>query len=989
MTRIFKIKTKWKQAGSNIATLAIAVALMGWPGIFLSDVPIVSMLAASPALAGQAQKTAQPVPAWPHEKSELAPDPALTYGRFANGFRYVLMENRRPENRVSAHLYISAGSLNETQDQQGLAHFLEHMMFNGSTHFPPGELVRYFQSIGMQFGNDANAHTGFNETVYDIILPAGDAENLKKGLLVLHDYATGALLLEEEIKRESGVILSEMRSRDSTGYRTFTATLKFELPDLLVSERLPIGKMAVIQNADRSLLKTFYDSWYRPDNMILVMVGDFSIPLAEPLIAAQFKDIAPRAAAPDEPELGTIHHQGLKVFHHYEPEAGGTTVSIEVVRPYDTVPDSLDLRRRLMVEHLADRIVQHRLDARLKAPEAPFTSATVGSGSYLNYIRYAEISADSSADTWRQAISAIEKELRQARLYGFTEAELVRAKKESIKMLDNAVKQAPTRNSTTLARNIIRDLVEGRVIQSPEQEKRNLVPLFEAVTLADAHQAFKDNWPDDQRLVLVTGNADLKRSATKTPQTLIRDTYLASAGTVVQRPEPGAVGSFPYLPEPQAGGTIVSREGLPDLGITRIQLGNGVQINLKPTDFKKNEVLANLTFGRGKSAEPQDLPGLSLLAEPTVNESGLGAMDTNQLNQALAGKSTYVDFRIDETYFSFIGETVSDEVELLFQLLYAHLMDPAFRDDALALAHSRLRKDYRSLSRSIEGMMKIEGQRLLGGGDSRFGMPPLKTLSAIRLDDIRAWLAPALAGAPLELSIVGDFDEKEVLELARQYLGTLPDRGGRMDEPQRGLPHLPAGTVDRIVVDTQIPKALVVAAWQTEDFWDINRTRRLSVLADVFSERLRERIREKLGATYSPYAYNQASRAYPGYGVLQAYISVAPDQTDTVLAEVQAIADHLRRNGITTDELARAIDPMLTSIKEYRKTNRYWLNSVMTDSMRHPEQFEWARSFMQDYAAVTTDELDDLAATYLTDARAAAIIIQPASPLPEAPPDRL
>jgi zinc protease len=258
----------------------------------------------------------------------------------------------------------------------------------------------------MQFGNDANAHTGFDETVYDIILPAGDEENLKKGLLVTRDYAMGALLLEEEVKRESGVILSEMRSRDSASFRTFKASLGFELPDHLISRRLPIGKADIIRNADRALLKQFYDDWYRADNMVLVLVGDFSVPLAERLIHEQFTDFTPRATAPAMPALGTIVHKGLKTFYHHEPEAGGTTVSLEVLRSFDQEPDSLALRRRELVDELADRMVQHRLDNRLKAPGSPFTSAAVGSGSYLNRIRYAEISADSAAENWQPTLTA-------------------------------------------------------------------------------------------------------------------------------------------------------------------------------------------------------------------------------------------------------------------------------------------------------------------------------------------------------------------------------------------------------------------------------------------------------------------------------------------------------------------------------------------------------------------------------------------------------
>ena len=977
MIHIRAILGKRGRVRLNIAAMAVALVLMGWVGPFPNTDLSASTLSTSPAGAEQPENGGLPYPPWPQEKSDMASDPSVTFGRLASGFRYVLMENNRPEDRVSVHLYIRAGSLNETEAEQGLAHFLEHMLFNGSTHFPPGELVRYFQSIGMQFGNDANAHTGFDETVYDIILPSGNEENLKKGLLVMHDYATGALLLEEEVKRESGVILAEMRSRDSAGYRTFEASLDFELPDLLVSKRLPIGKTEIIANADRPLLKGFYDDWYRPDNMVLVLVGDFPIPLAEQLIDAQFSDLAPRATAAAPPPIGTVNHKGLKIFHHYEPEVGGTTVSIEVIQAYDHISDSLALRHREMVEGMADRIVQNRLDARLKAPEAPFTAAAVGSGIYLNRIRYAEISADSSTENWQQTLAVLEQELRRARLYGFTEAELSRVKKDTLKMLDNAVKEAPTRNSTTLARAIIRHLAGDRVIQSPDQKKANLAPMVKSITLADVHHAFEENWTDDHRLILITGNADLKRQSPKNPESLIRDTYLASASTVVHRPEVRAIASFPYLPEPEDIGVIASREIVEDLGITRIRLGNGIQINIKRTNYKTNEVLVNLIFGHGISEEPDTLPGISLLAEATVNESGLGAMDTNELEQALAGKSTYVDFRITETHFNFFGETVSAEVPLLFQLIYAHMMDPVFRDDALTLARERLSQDYQSFSRSIEGMMRIKGLRFLAGGDSRFGMPPFEKIQAIRLDDIRNWIAPQLAGAPLELSVVGDVDENEVIELARRYLGSLSDRSPNAENPRIDLPHLPAGTVDRIDVDTQIPKAMVVAAWQTGDFWDISRTRRLSVLADVFSERLRQRIREKLGASYSPYAFNRASRAYKGYGVFQAYVNVAPDQTDTVLMEVKTIAGDLARNRIAADELARAVDPILTSIKELRQTNGYWLNSVMTGSERHAQQFEWARSFQEDYASVTVDDLALLAAAYLTDERASAVIIQP------------
>jgi zinc protease len=501
--------------------------------------------------------------------------------------------------------------------------------------------------------------------------------------------------------------------------------------------------------------------------------------------------------------------------------------------------------------------------------------------------------------------------------------------------------------------------------------------MIASATLTDLHRAFLANWPDDHRLVLVTGSADLKTTSPKAPVSQIQDAFLAATGVVVKPYQASVAATFPYLAEPANAGSIVSKSVIEDLGITRIRFANGVQLNLKPTDYKTNEVLAKLVFGHGKSQEPDHLPGLSLLAEATINESGLGTMDTEELARALAGTSTELDFNIAEGYFDYSAKSVSGEMALLFQLLHAHLTDPGFRDDALLLARERLHQRYRSYRRSVEGMLRIEGMRVLAGGDGRFGIPPFEELQNLTLDHIQQWITPLLANASLELSIVGDFDEAQVIELARRYLGSLPERRDPIQPQRTDIPHLPMGTTHHIAVDTQISKSLLIVAWPTTDFWDIRRTRRLSVLADVFSERLRERVREKLGASYSPFAFNQPSRAYTGYGTFQAHVNVAPDLIDTVLTEVKAIAADLAQNGVSDDERIRALDPILTAIREYRQTNAYWLNSVLAGSSRAAQQFEWARSFLEDYAAITSQELSTLAGTYLLDHQSAALIIEP------------
>ena len=913
---------------------------------------------------------------WPHEKSDLQPDPAVVFKKLPNGFRFVLMKNKEPKDRVSMHLDIQAGSMHESDRQQGLAHFLEHMLFNGSTHFKPGELVKYFQRIGMQFGPDANAHTGFYETVYDVLLPTGSKESLSGGLLVMADYAEGALLLQSEIVRERRIVLAEKRDRDSASYRTFVSTLKFEFPDARVSKRLPIGKDLMIQAADRKRLKNFYDSWYRPNNMILVLVGDFDLKTAALLIEEKFSGLSHRAPELPQPDIGKISHMGEKVFYHFEKEIGKTTVSIETMKKIAKRPDTLFFRRKSFLRKIGDQIVQNRLSALLGKPETPFTSASIGSGTFLQQIEYAEISAQCSAQKWKKSLQLIEQTLRQAVTYGFTLSELERVKMDFMAELDAAVKKATTRNSRALARNIIRHLNNDRVFRSPEQERLFFVPMIKSLTLREVHKAFKKTWQADHRLTLVTGNAVLGDDKTKPEKTL----WIAlneSKNVKISKPSETKEVSFPYLPEPKEKGEIWSQKTIPDLGILEVTFKNGVRLNLKKTDFAANEIRLKAIFGPGKSAEPENKPGLALFSEAVINESGLGRLERDEIERALAGKNTAISFRTDEDTFFFSGKTVSQEVLLMFQLLYAHIVDPGFREDAHRLVTERFRQRYLSLARSIDGSMRLHGKRFLAGGDSRFGLPSYDLFKTLTLDQVRSWMEPYFGNAPDEVSVVGDFDVEAVREIASKYLGSLPAMQHVSGVDRSKNLTFPENQSFQISVSTQIPKSLVVIAYPSEDLWDIQRTRRLNVLADVVSERLRVKIREKLGASYSPFAFNRSSRVYTGYGVFHIYIHVDPKKADMVVTEVNKLISDLVRSGVTEEEMKRSLDPTLTSIKDMRRRNGYWLNTVLSGSKNHPVQHNWSRTIMKDYASIKVDELDKIAKKYLNNEKAAIIIVKP------------
>jgi zinc protease len=916
------------------------------------------------------------LPPWPHERSDLAPDPALVFGRFDNGFRYVLLANQTPKDRVSMHLVIQAGSLHESEAQRGLAHYLEHMLFNGSTHFKPGELVKFFQSIGMQFGPDANAHTGFDRTVYDVILPDGRAESIAKGLLVMQDYAQGALLLESEVERERKIILAEKRTRDSAAYRTFEKTIQFELPGTRAAQRLPIGVQSTIEQADAARLRSYYDQWYRPDKMILVMVGDFEPKMAASSVKKYFENITARAPRKADPALGDFNHQGLKAFYHHEKEAGKTNVSIGVLTLTKPQADSAALQKSRIIERMTDQIVQHRLNALVSRPDAPFTSARIGSGTYLKEVRYAEISATSNPEDWQPALEQIEKVLRQAIAFGFTQAEIERVQKDFLSELDTAVAKADTRNTRSLSRHMIHYINQDRVFQSPRQERDLLAPAIKAAGSEQLHDAFRKRWADEHRLIMVTGNAKLpQEELTYTDQILAA--YQSSNQLAVSKPIEEKAVVFPYLPDPDQEGIVASKKQVDDLGLTQIQFANGVRLNMKPTDFKDNEVLVNVSFGAGRHMEPPDKPGLALLSQAVFNESGLGQLRKEDLERALAGKQTSAALDISENKLLLEGVTVTTEIPLLFQLLRAHIVDPGFRPEAYQLVMERFAQQYQSLAQSIDGSMRLYGRRFLAGGDSRFGFPEYEKLQQLTLEDVRRWLAPILAEGLFEVSVVGDFHPQTVETLAARYLGGIQFRKPLNEGANNLRLQFPETQNLDIAVDTQIDKGLVVIACLTDDFWDIRRTRRLSALSDIFSERMREIIREKLGATYSPYAYNRSSRVYPGYGVFSAIVHVDPQKAELVIAEVKKIMSDMALQGVTEDEVARSIDPLVTSIKDMRQTNEYWLNSVLTDVGSYPQQLDWSRSILEDYAAIKADELSALAKKYFKTEKAAIFIAKP------------
>ncbi len=906
---------------------------------------------------------------WPQDESDLQPDPSLIFGTLENGLRYVIKPNHEPKNRVGMYLDIQAGSLQETEDQRGLAHYLEHMLFNGTTHYPPGTLVEYFQSIGMGFGADTNAHTTYDETVYKLLLPGGDSETIDTGLVVIADYARGALLLEKEVDKERGIILAEKRARDSARSRVFKARMKFVFAGTRIAERDVIGTDATLKNADSQLLREYYDRWYRPDNIILVVVGDTNPKLVETLIKERFSSLQAADVPVECAKFGQVAEGGKEALYVHEPDLGYTNVTIETIWNSEPHPYTRAEEIRLLKEYIAGKMMDNRLKHLVNSKGSVLTQANFYSGRIFNRLKNSSMDARTAPEHWQQALTLLDTTLRQALVYGFSESELDRVKKELLTRLKKEVQVAGSRESSKLADGLIYTINKNEVYLSPAQELALYEPILQETTLDQANAAFRSLWPE-RRLLEVTGTVELQGDA---PEEEILKAYREAEQQEIGPWTAEQTAVFPYLPMPDQASTVAEHTAYSAIGVDQYRFANGVIVNLKQTDFEPNEVNVALIFGEGKLSEPA--PGLGMFAESVVRESGLGGLTREQLSAALAAYSSRVSFQAGEEYFSLQGKGLTDETELLFQLVSTSLLDPAFRPAGFQRTRDKMLQMYGQLENTVEGVMQLQGEQFLAGGNRRYGMAPLADMEQFTLAQVQQWLAPIMRDAALEISVVGDFDRDEVLRLVGLYFG-----GQRKNVPAAATGSridFPAGRELALPVTSASDRALVTVAWATDDFWDISRTRRMSVLASILDDRLRKQIREELGATYSPVVYNRPSKVDPGFGVLRAQMIVAPDQAVMLTGKLKEIGAGLARGKATVDELERALEPTLTSIRDLVRNNRYWLGSVLVGSSRHPQQLKWPLTIQKDFAAITVDDISTLAAGFLQPEKAAEVIITP------------
>ena len=905
--------------------------------------------------------------------SGLAPDPAIRFGTLPNGMRYALRKNATPPGQASLRLRIAAGSLMESDERQGLAHFLEHMAFNGSKTVAEDEMRKMLERLGLAFGADTNAATNFDDTTYRLDLPKTDNETVDTSLKLLRDVASELTITQQAVDRERGVVLSEERARDTPSYRIFTDRFSFLLKDQRPPQRLPIGKVEVLRSAPREQLAGFYQAYYRPERTILVAVGDFDLDVMEAKIKASFGDWKAAAADGGEPDLGPVAKRGPEARVSVQPGAA-LSLQISWVQPPDTSPDSVEKRARALTENLGLSVLNRRLSALSRSANPPFIAAGVSKGDQYHAAEVTNLAVTVRPGEWRQALTAVDVERRRAIRYGVRQDELDREIEEYRSGFKAAAAGAATRRTPAVAADILGALAEDDVPTDPVQEQALFEDLVKDIKAPQASAAVKAAFEGQGPLVFL---------ATPTPieggDKALLDA-LDEAGKVEATPPAAPASSvWPYATfGPGGGSKVAEQREITDLDAVFVRFENGVRLTVKPTKFRDDQILVSVRVGAGLTTIPAS-PQSPSWAGSALLEGGLAKISSEDMERVLASKTYGAGFSVDEDALAFSGRTTRADLDVQMQVLAAYVTEPGWRQqafDRIVNYGGTLHDQYEATD---SGVLRRDLAGLLRNGDRRWTFPSRQEIAQAKLDDLKAAIAPGLATGPIEVVIVGDTTVEKAIDATAATFGALPPR------PLATGPVTGAGVTFPAPVATPVirthggraDQAIAYMAWPADDFFaDTRRARATQVMSDILKLRLLDELREKQGATYSPSVGYVASQTWTGYGYLAASMEAPPALMDGFFRDVAKIAADLRDTPVTADELARAKTPRLDALEKAKATNEYWLGQL-TGAQTDPRRLAATRSVTAQVESVTAADVQAAAQRYLRDDKAWKLVVRP------------
>ena len=852
----------------------------------------------------------------------IALDPSIRRAQLDNGLTYYIRHNTEPANRATLMLVINAGSVQEDEDQLGLAHFVEHMMFNGTERFPKQALIDYFETVGMSFGPDVNAYTSFDETVYFLEFPTDDEEIISTTFQVAEDWASRATISEEEVESERGVILEEERLRDQNA----SGRLNKQLFPLLLGEsrytdRMPIGDMDIVTNTPAENLRSFYRDWYRPDLMAVIVVGDIDVNEVEAKITEHFGGLtAPESARPRVSySLPDYENTGYLILT--DPEFPVTIAQI-IYRQAAPDLNSAGVFRDRLIGNLFYKMLNFRLDDLTREADSPFLGAFVSEGQLVRGNNYQVVGVQVRQGEALSSLDAALTEVERVRRYGFTAAEVERAKSEILNNYERLYNDRENLRNHSLASEYSRNYLENEAVPGIAVEFRLVDRLLEGISRDDVNQRAELYVGGSNRSVFVVGP---ERDADSLPNEDELAAVISDIRTKQVDPYQDIEAVTALLTDVPEPAEIISRETDETYNITDLTLANGARVVLKPTTFKEEEILFSATSPGGSSlVSDEDYPEADFI-DSIVSQSAVGDVSYAALQRLLADKSVTVSPFIGELEEGFHGHSGQEYIETLFQLIYLYGTQPKADDDAFVTLKDQYTESLRNRELDPRSALTDAFIEARYGDSVRRNVTTLDIIDSLDLERAFAIYQERFADfSDFTFIFVGNFDLEQMVDWSQRYLGNLPS----LDRTETWLdvaPDPPEGVVEVPVYRGQDEQSLttILFTGPGEDTLD-NRLhlRMLEMIVDIL---MREELREELGGVY---AYGASSSMHPdpdGLYEISLYFGSDPARVQELVDALFGLIAEVQADGPRDDLLEKARAQIVRQREEQLEQNNYWL----------------------------------------------------------------
>ena len=877
-----------------------------YPSLALFPRLRVQLVLIATLLAGGMLAAQQPAPATTVKTAPLTQkipvDPLINTRLLPNGLRYYVRVNRQPAGRAELRLAIKAGSVLEEEDQRGLAHFVEHMAFNGTRHFPKQDVVAFMQRLGMRFGAHVNAQTGFDDTVYSLQIPTADPAVVDRALLALEDWASAVTFDPAEVERERGVILEEWRLNLGAGARIQQAQMPVLLGGSRYADRLPIGRPEIIKSATAEQLKKFYTDWYRPDLMAVVAVGDFDPAAVEAGIVSHFGKLPASITAKPVPDYGVPNQPGTRFSIVTDKEMTATTVGVFGRMPARD-QSTVGAYRQQMVERLFGALLSNRLGEIADKPGAPFLAAETSRGLFVRTAELTVLNALVADGGVPRGLTALLAEVQRVIQFGFTQTELDRQKLDSYQYLDQALVEREKSPSAPLADEFIRNFMNGEPIPGIVYEQGLSQRFLPEITLAEVNAVAKSWVPDGNRAIAV---AAPEAAAPKLPNQTALTAAIAAANDPALTAYVDRVSAVPLLEKPPAPGKITSTTPIGATGVTEWRLSNGARVVLKPTTFKEDEILFRAISPGGTSLASDADFIAATTADDVVSQGGLGALSRLDVNRALAGVTTAVRPNITDTEEGLQGGSTKKDLETMFKLLYLTFTAPRADREAFTAFTGQLK----ALAANREAQPEAAFESALASALTR-DHPRARPLTPALIDQMSlekslAFYKERFADASdFTFVFVGSFDLPTIQPLVERYVASLPSIHRKETARDLGMT-APEGVVEKSVVKGIEPKSEVALVFNGP-FQNTQANRVLvTTMVSLLSGDLHQRLREELGGTYGVSAQPGFARFPRSQYTVSINFACDPARMqDLIKVALQVIAT-FRERGPSASQLADA-----------------------------------------------------------------------------------